>query len=108
MATQRISAEDFFLNLDPRAMPRYIPREAACYLGMPTSTIVAWFYGMPFGKREKRGWFAPLLVPASDDLLSFYDVASAHLLLAMKQKGISPEDLRAIISGLRLDRRFDS
>jgi len=108
MRTQQISAEDYLLNLDPRAMPRYLPREAACYLGMPTSTIVSWFYGMPFGKGEKRGWFAPLLVPASDDLLSFYDVASAHILLAMKQKGISQEDLRAIVNGLRLDPRFDN
>src|SRR5438477_10606417 len=93
VATHQISAEEFFLSIDPRAMPRYTVNEAAVYLGAPVSTIRSWFYGMSYGKIKRR-WFAPFLTPASDDLLSFYDVASAHVLLAMKKNAIKSEDLR--------------
>jgi uncharacterized protein (DUF433 family) len=107
MATHQISAEDFVLSLDPRAMPHYTPAEVARYLGIPETTIEAWFYGMTTGTKANPRWFAPLLMPASDDLLSFYDMASAHVLLAMKKKGVSPQDLRGIVEGLRIDPRFD-
>jgi uncharacterized protein (DUF433 family) len=108
MATQIMNAEDFLLSLDPRAMPRYAVAEAACYLGAPVSTIRAWFFGMPYGRESNRRWFAPFLIPASDDLLSFYDISSAHVLLAMKKQHVPPEDLRGIVEALRLDSRFDS
>lgn len=108
MATHQISAEGFILDLDSRAMPRYTPKEAACYLGIPPSTVTAWFYGMPYGTGSRRKWFDPILIPASDDLLSFYDIASAHVLLAMRKKGVRGEDLRVIVNELRLDSRFDS
>lgn len=107
MATHQISAEDFVLSLDSRAMPRYTAAEAAGYLGLPESTIRAWFFGMPTGTKAKRRWFAPFLTPASDELLSFYDMASAHVLLAMKKQGVSSEDLRGVVESLRVDRRFD-
>lgn len=107
MATAHISAEDFVLSLDPRAMPRYTPAEAAVYLGIPETTIRAWFFGMPVTKGGTRRWFAPFLTPASDELLSFYDIASAHVMLAMKKQNVRPEDLRGIVEGLRLDPRFD-
>lgn len=106
MATHQITAEEFFLNIDPRAMPRYSINEAAVYLGAAPSTIRSWFYGMTHGT-EKRKWFAPFLTPGSDDLLSFYDVASAHVLLALKKNGIPSEDLRHVVNSLRLDHRFD-
>jgi uncharacterized protein (DUF433 family) len=109
VGTQQISAAaDFFRTLDARAMPRYTFGEAARYLGMPESTLRAWFVGMSYGKLPDQKWFTPFLVPASPDLLSFYDIASAHVLLAMKKKGVSQEDLRWIVKVLRYDRRFDS
>lgn len=108
MATAHISAaEDFVLSLDSRTMPRYTPAEAAAYLGIPKSTIRAWFFGMPITTAGKRRWFAPFLTPASDELLSFYDIASAHVLLAMKKQNVSPDDLRGIVDSLRVDPRFD-
>lgn len=104
MATiQASSAEEFVLNIDPRAMPRYTPAEAARYLGLPESTIRAWFFGMP----TSHHWFAPFLAPASHELLSFYDMASAHVLLAMKRYGVSADDLRGVVESLRVDPRFD-
>jgi uncharacterized protein (DUF433 family) len=109
VATHQISAaEDFFRNLDTRAMPRYTYGEASRYLGIPESTLRAWFVGMSYGKLPDQKWFTPFLVPASPDLLSFYDISSAHVLLAMKKKGVSQEDLRWIVEVLRYDRRFDS
>jgi len=101
-------AESFFRNLDARAMPRYTYGEASRYLGIPESTLRAWFVGMSYGKLPDQKWFTPFLVPSSPDLLSFYDISSAHVLLAMKKKGVSQEDLRWIVQVLRNDRRFDS
>lgn len=107
MAAQ-ISAEQFFRGLDARAMPRYTFGEAARYLGLPESTLRSWFVGMPYGKHPNPKWFAPFLVPASPDLLSFYDISSAHILMAMKRRGVSQDDLRWIVETLRYDRRVDA
>lgn len=107
VATHQISASDFFRNIDARAMPRYTFGEASRYLGIPESTLRAWFVGMPYGKLPDQKWFSPFLVPASPDLLSFYDISSAHVLLAMKKKGVSQDDLRWIVEALRYDRRLD-
>jgi uncharacterized protein (DUF433 family) len=106
VATQQISAEEFFLTLDSRAMPRYTVLEAATYLGAPPSTIRSWFYGMTYGKANPK-WFAPFLTPASDDLLSFYDVASAHVLMAFKKQGVKSENLRYVVNSLRVLPKFD-
>jgi len=101
-------AESFFRTVDARAMPRYTYGEASRYLGIPESTLRAWFVGMSYGRLPDQKWFTPFLVPASPDLLSFYDISSAHILLAMKKKGVSQEDLRWIVEVLRSDRRLDS
>ncbi|HTR24432.1 MAG TPA: DUF433 domain-containing protein [Terriglobales bacterium] len=108
MATNQTSAaEEYFRNLDVRAMPRYTFGEASRYLGIPESTLRAWFVGMSYGKLPDQKWFTPFLVPSSPDLLCFYDISSAHVLLAMKKKGVSQEDLRWIVQVLRDDPRFD-
>lgn len=109
MGAQHTSlAESFFRTVDARAMPRYTYGEASRYLGIPESTLRAWFVGMSYGRLPDQKWFTPFLVPASPDLLSFYDISSAHILLAMKKKGVSQEDLRWIVEVLRSDRRLDS
>ncbi|HWZ44277.1 MAG TPA: DUF433 domain-containing protein [Candidatus Saccharimonadales bacterium] len=81
-------------------MPRYTYGEAGRYLGLPLSTVRAWFAGMPYGRKPDVRYYHPILTPASSDLLSFYDIASAHVLMAMKARGVSPDDLRFIIEGL--------
>ena len=45
--------------------------------------------------------FDRILEPASPDLLSFYDIASAHVLMALKAKGVPPSDIREVVRGLR-------
>jgi uncharacterized protein (DUF433 family) len=94
------SVEQFLRNLDARAMPRYTYGEAGRYLGLPVSTVRAWFTGMPYGRQPDVRYYRPILTPAASDLLSFYDIASAHVLMAMKAKGVSPDDLRYIIESL--------
>lgn len=98
-----MSAEQFLRNLDTRAMPRYRFGEAGRYLGVPESTLRAWFHGTTYGTQPNIKTFKPILPSAGIDLLSFYDIASAHVLLAMKAKGVSQDDLRAIVEGLRCE-----
>lgn len=100
MSTHTASIERYLGGLDARAMPRYSHGEAARYLGLPESTIRAWFVGMPYGTQPNVRRYEPILNPAADDLLSFYDIASAHVLMALKAKGARPEDLRYIVGDL--------
>lgn len=100
MAIHTMSAEHFLRSLDPRSMPRYTFGEAGRYLGLPESTLRAWFVGTTYGSQPNIRTFKRILVPSGPDLLSFYDIASAHVLLAMKAKGVSQDDLRAIVQGL--------
>ena len=81
-------------------MPRYTFGEAGRYLGISESTLRAWFAGTTYGTQPNLKKFKPILEPSGPDLLSFYDIASAHVLLAMKAKGVSQDDLRAIVDGL--------
>lgn len=96
-----LTAETYIRNLDSRAMPRYSFGEAAAYLGLPESTIRAWFSGMPYGQAPNIRQYRPLLKPASGELLCFYDIASAHVLMSLKAKGVSPRDIRGIVQGLQ-------
>ena len=98
---QRNAAAVFIRDLDSRAMPRYTFGEAAGYLGLAVLTIRSWFVGMPYGKAPNVKHFAPVLAPAAKDLLSFYDIASAHVLMALKAKGLRPADMRDVIQGLK-------
>jgi uncharacterized protein (DUF433 family) len=78
-------------------MPRYNITEAARYLGVPESTLRSWFEGTTYGKKPHIKRFLPILIPASPDLLSFYDIASAHVLMAFKSKGVSTESIRDVV-----------
>jgi len=94
------AAEVFLRSYDSRQMPRYTVGQIATYLREPESTIRAWFFGMPYGKKPHIRHFKPILRPAGRDLLSFFDAASAHVLLALKAKKVSTEDIRAIVQTL--------
>ncbi len=82
-------------------MPRYTVGQVARYLRTAESTIRSWFFGMPYGTKPHIRHFRPILEPASKELLSFYDAASAHVLLAFKAKSIPTEDIRAIVQSLK-------
>jgi uncharacterized protein (DUF433 family) len=100
VATHLMSAEQFLGSLDARAFPRYGLAEASVYLGLNRSTLHAWFYGTTTGKKPLYKEFRRILTPASPELLSFYDLASAHVLMALKKKSVQPEVLRLIVESL--------
>lgn len=91
----------FIRGLDSRAMPRYSFGEAGAYLGLSESTIRSWFAGTTYGLSGNVKEFAPILQPAEKNLLSFYDIASAHVLMALKAKGVSHKDMREVVRVLR-------
>jgi uncharacterized protein (DUF433 family) len=101
MSIQSLSAADFIRTLDARAMPRYTVGEAASYLGLPESTMRAWFVGMPYGTNPNVRKYEPILKPATNGLLSFYDIASAHVLMALKAKGVPQSDIRDVVQHLQ-------
>lgn len=94
-------AELFIRDLDPRAMPRYSFREAGGYLKIPESTVKSWFVGMPYGRAPHVRKMEPFLTPAARDLLSFFDIASVYVLMALKAKGARSSDLREIVTELK-------
>lgn len=95
------AAENFLRSYDAREMPRYTVAQVARYLRVPERTVRAWFYGTSYGRRPHLRRFNPILNPAGKDLLSFYDAASAHVLLAFKAKKIPTTDIRAIVQTLQ-------
>lgn len=101
MTRRQSKAAAFVRDLDPRSMPRYTFAEAAAYLGLAQSTLRSWFAGMPYGTGKSKSFFSPVLQPAEPDLLSFYDIASAHVLMALKSKGLRPSDMREVVSELK-------
>lgn len=73
---------------DPREVPTYNIAEAAHYLRMPVATLRTWVLGRhyPTGKGRKR--FHPLIDIADRKgrLLSFINLAEAHVLSACRRK----------------------
>lgn len=104
MTAIRTQVEKYLCELDARAMPRYTFGEAARYLGLPESTLRAWFLGTTWGTQPNLHQFRPFLKPASRDLLSFFDIASVHVLMAFKRQGVPPESIRAVVESLQLER----
>lgn len=96
-------ADRFVRTFDARETPRYTTGEAARYLGIAESTLRSWFYGTVYGYRPDLRRFPPFLRPASRDLLSFYDIASAHVLMALKYKGVTSDELRVVVRSLQAE-----
>lgn len=69
---------------DPRDVPIYTIPEAAHYLYMPRATLAAWVRGQPGFKRVID------LPHSEENLLSFYNLAEAHVLRALRTKHAVP------------------
>src|SRR5688572_15883485 len=86
-------------RIDPIDVPMYSLRAAARWVGVPPSTLHKWVFGRyyPAGGRMKKS--RALIVPADKELglLSFANIAEAHLLNVARRHGISMEDMRAAI-----------
>lgn len=81
---------------DIRELPSYSITEAAIYLGIPPSTLKSWVRGhkSPTGKR-----YPPMIRPADPRrlLLSFYNLAEAHILDAARRQHVPPKRLRLAV-----------
>ena len=71
---------------DVRDHPRYSISEAALYLRIPTSTLMAWTRGQDYITGGVRRTFKPLIDLADSEhkLLSFYNLAEAHIVKRKK------------------------
>lgn len=93
---------------DPATAPAYPVREAARLVGVPPSTVRAWF----LGQRPPRGHHAPFRPVLSIDdpggrFLSFRNLVELHVLAAIRrQYGISLQSTRRAVEFMRrnLDR----
>ena len=94
------ATKQFLQTWDSRAQPRYTFAETARYLRLPDSTIRSWFSGMTYGSKPHVRKFVPILKPSSPHLLSFYDIASAHVLMALRSKGVTADNIRAVVESL--------
>lgn len=90
---------------DVREHPRYSLEDAARYLRIPLSTIKAWVRGQHYrsGTTGKTINFSPLIVPASPSkgLLSFYNLAEAHVLRATRDRHVPLKNVRRALDYVR-------
>jgi uncharacterized protein (DUF433 family) len=100
MAKSISTAEHFIKSFDSRQTPRYSFKEAGDYLGLPESTVRSWFQGTTWGSQPNIHYFKPILMPASPHQLSFFDMASAHVLMAFHSKNIHTKNIRIVVREL--------
>lgn len=73
-------------GVESREQPLYTVSEAASYLGINSQTLTTWLFGRSYQtKQGERPWL-PVITPADFDLklLSFYNLAEAHVLAATR------------------------
>jgi uncharacterized protein (DUF433 family) len=86
---------------DVRDIPAYSVSEAAHYLGLPASTLRAWFVGQEYLRAGKHGYFHAVIKPADSKRLSlsFSNLVEAYVLSAIRRK--HHIGLQTIRKGLR-------
>jgi len=97
MSRAKITAKHLAAITDPREMPAYGIREAARYLRLPPATLKSWVCGRWYNTISGRQWFEPVieLPDKSLQLLSFYNLAEAHVLSAFRKDfGIELQNIR--------------
>jgi len=90
---------------DVREHPRYSLEDAANFLRIPLSTMKAWVRGQHYksGATGRTIHFSPLIVPASPSqgLLSFYNLAEAHVLRATRDRNVPLPNVRRALEYVR-------
>jgi uncharacterized protein (DUF433 family) len=90
---------------DVREHPRYSLEDAAHILRIPLSTMKAWVRGQHYrsGATGRMVNFSPLIVPASPSagLLSFYNLAEAHVLRATRDRSVPLKNVRRALAYIR-------
>ncbi len=89
---------------DVREYPRYSIEEAARYLGIPKSTLQAWTRGQHYHTRNGiEHIYHPIIDLANKHhkLLSFYNLAEAHILRSTRERNLPLRNVRAAIEYVR-------
>jgi uncharacterized protein (DUF433 family) len=73
-------------DVDSREQPLYTLKEAAYYIGMSSQTLSTWFCGRSYQSKAGKQRWQRVFTPADPDLklLSFYNLAEAHVLAATR------------------------
>lgn len=97
------------LSGDVREHPRYSIEEAADYLHVPPSTMKAWIRGQRYRSNGHLKVFLAVIQPADprNKLLSFYNLAEAHILRATRERNVPLRNVRAAIHYLRSQNPHD-
>ncbi|HEY5313462.1 MAG TPA: DUF433 domain-containing protein [Pirellulales bacterium] len=87
MGTPKIPIDRLLALDDPRDIPAYTIQLAAHYLRLPLSTLRDWVRGGDYRVASGKKHFAPLinLPDQRAGLLSFYNLAEAHVLSALRR-----------------------
>ncbi len=100
----QIAAAQYRADVDPRELAIYTPADAALFLGIKRSTLNSWIYGRHYDTVARgRVFFEPLILPADPEhkLLSFFNLAEAHVLAATRYKhNVSVEAIRTAMQTL--------
>lgn len=90
---------------DPRELPAYTIADASHFLSIPAATIRAWVKGQEYalsGDRKRRFRRVIELPQRNSNLLSFYNLAEAHVLRFLRDyHGISLPAVRAALDYVR-------
>ena len=90
---------------DVREHPRFSLEDAAHFLRIPLSTMKAWIRGQHYksGATGRTIHFSPVIVPASPSqgLLSFYNLAEAHILRATRDENVPLANVRRALQYIR-------
>lgn len=85
---------------DPRETPTYGIPEAAHYLRLPVATLRSWVLGRDYKTEDGVKRFAPLISIADpkQKLLSFFNLAEAHVLSALRRHhNVGMDKIRAAL-----------
>jgi uncharacterized protein (DUF433 family) len=100
----RLLSVKYRTDIESREQPLYTVSEAAQYLGIQSQTLTTWLFGRHYWtKKQGRKFWPPVITPANEDLglLSFYNLAEAHILAATRYKhNVSFPAVRGAITNL--------
>lgn len=89
---------------DLREFPRYSISEAALYLHVPATTLMAWARGQNYFTRQGvHRTFEPLIELADPEnkFLSFYNLVEAHMLRSTTEQGVPLKNVRKALEYIR-------
>lgn len=94
---------DLYKGGDPRQAPAYSAAEAAHYLYVPVATLRSWSFGRTYPTASGKRFFEPVITlpDAKLRLLSFTNLVEAHVLSAVRRKGVSLPNVREAIDHLQ-------